>query len=261
MVPPMTHDLPVLRELVLLAGCSLAIILLFRRFRMPPVVGFLVTGILLGPGGFGLIRDPATISTLAEIGVVLLLFTVGLEFSIADLRKLGARAALAGLLQVVGTAAVVALVLLMAGAHPARAIFFGLLLAPSSTALVFRLITDRGELQAPYGKLVTAILLVQDLAVVPMAMLIPTLGAWTSGGATASWLWRTREGRAPPDRRGRLPRSAKSRAVAARARLARALARDFPRGGRAGRARLGVLVRASGAVARSGRVPRGADSC
>jgi CPA2 family monovalent cation:H+ antiporter-2 len=181
----MTHDLPVLRELVLLAGCSLAVILLFRRVKLPPVVGFLVTGILLGPGGFGLVRDPATISTLAEIGVVLLLFTVGLEFSIADLRKLGAKAALAGILQVLLTASIVALVLLMAGAHPARAIFFGLLLAPSSTALLFRLITDRGELQAPHGKLITAVLLVQDLAVVPMAMLIPTLAAWTSGGAAA----------------------------------------------------------------------------
>lgn len=181
----MTHDLPVLRELVLLAGCSLVVILLFRRVKLPPVVGFLVTGILLGPGGFGLVRDPDTISTLAEIGVVLLLFTVGLEFSIADLRKLGAKAALAGILQVLLTASIVALVLLMAGAHPARAIFFGLLLAPSSTALLFRLITDRGELQAPHGKLITAVLLVQDLAVVPMAMLIPTLAAWTSGGAAA----------------------------------------------------------------------------
>ena len=117
MVRPVTHDLPILRELVMLAGCSLAIILLFRKFKLPPVVGFLVTGILLGPGGFGLVKDPATISTLAEIGVVLLLFTVGLEFSIADLKKLGLRAAAAGLLQVVGTAAVVALVSFMFVLH------------------------------------------------------------------------------------------------------------------------------------------------
>ena len=63
MVRPVTHDLPILRELVMLAGCSLAIILLFRRVKLPPVVGFLVTGILLGPGGFGMVKDPATIST------------------------------------------------------------------------------------------------------------------------------------------------------------------------------------------------------
>ena len=177
----MTHDLPVLRELVLLAGCSLAVVLLFRRIKLPPVVGFLVTGVLLGPGGFGLVRDPSTIATLAEIGVVLLLFTVGLEFSIADLRKLGMKAGLAGALQVAITAAFVAIVLRLVGAHPARAIFIGLLLAPSSTALVFRLLTDRGELQAPHGKLITAILLVQDLAVVPMAMAIPVLASWASG--------------------------------------------------------------------------------
>ena len=180
----MIHNLPVLRELVLLAGCSLVIVLLFRRVKLPPVVGFLVTGVLLGPGGFGLIRDPTTISTLAEIGVVLLLFTVGLEFSIADLRKLGVKAALAGIGQVVVTSAVVTLVLVMAGVPPARAVFFGLLLAPSSTALVFRLLTDRNELQAPHGKLITAILLVQDLAVVPMAMMVPTLAEWQSGTAT-----------------------------------------------------------------------------
>ena len=63
----MNHDLPVLRELVLLSGCSLVVVLLFRRVKLPPVVGFLVTGVLLGPGGFGLIRDHATISTLAEM--------------------------------------------------------------------------------------------------------------------------------------------------------------------------------------------------
>jgi CPA2 family monovalent cation:H+ antiporter-2 len=175
------HELPVLRELALLAGVSLAVILLFRRIKLPPVVGFLFTGVLLGPGGFGLIRDPETISTLAEIGVVLLLFTVGLEFSLGDLKKLGARAALAGALQVGLTAAVVAVLLLVAGVHPARAIFFGILLAPSSTALVFRLLTDRGELASPHGKLLTAVLLVQDLAVVAMAMLLPVLGEWAGG--------------------------------------------------------------------------------
>jgi len=182
----MTHELPVLRELALLAGCSLAIILLFRRFRMPPVVGFLMTGIMLGPGGFGLVRDPATISTLAEIGVVLLLFTVGLEFSLADLKRLGARSAIAGLLQVVLTAGIVAGALLLAGAPPALALFFGFLLAPSSTALLLRLITDHGELQSPAGKLQVAVLLVQDLAVIPMAMLTPALGAWASGTPAAA---------------------------------------------------------------------------
>jgi predicted Kef-type K+ transport protein len=164
-----THDLPVLRELVLLAGCSLAIILLFRRVRCRPVVGFLVTGILLGPGGFGPGPGPRPRSpTLAEIGVVLLLFTVGLEFSIADLKKLGVRAAPRACSRSSGRAVVARRPHLVAGRASARGrSSSGLLLAPSSTALVFRLITDRGELQAPHGRLITAILLVQDLAVVP----------------------------------------------------------------------------------------------
>src|SRR5690348_3597374 len=148
----MPHDLPVLRELVLLSGCSLVVVLLFRRVKLPPVVGFLATGVLLGPGGFGLIRDHATIATLAEIGVVLLLFTVGLEFSIPDLKKLGLKAAIAGFGQVVVTSFVVALALHLMGTPLPRAVFFGLLLAPSSTALVFRLLTDRNELSSPHGK-------------------------------------------------------------------------------------------------------------
>ena len=126
-------------------------------------------------------REPETIATLAEIGVVLLLFAIGLEFSLADIRKLGRKAAVAGILQVLVTASVVAAALIAAGAVPAKAVFFGLLIAPSSTALVFRLITDRGELQAPHGRLLTGVLLVQDLAVVPMVLLVPALATWAAG--------------------------------------------------------------------------------
>jgi CPA2 family monovalent cation:H+ antiporter-2 len=183
----MTHDLPVLRELALLAGCSLAILLLFHRLRLPPVAGFLVTGVLIGPGGLGLVRDPATVRTVAEIGVVLLLFTVGLEFSLTDIRRLGRRAFIAGVLQILFTVTVVAGALMAFGAHPARALFFGVLLAPSSTALLFKLLTDSAELTTPYGRLTTGVLLLQDLAVVPLAVLTPVLAAWAmtdTGGPT-----------------------------------------------------------------------------
>ncbi|MGH7725519.1 MAG: cation:proton antiporter [Candidatus Eiseniibacteriota bacterium] len=179
----MGHELTVLRELALLAGVSVAVNLLFRRIRLPTVVGFLFTGVLIGPGGFALVEDPDTVNTLAEIGVVLLLFAVGLEFSLADLRMLGRKAAVAGVLQVLGTAAGVTMLLVAFGQPPAHAIFFGLLIAPSSTALVFRLITDRGELQAPHGRLLTGVLLVQDLAVVPMVLLVPALVSWSKAPA------------------------------------------------------------------------------
>jgi CPA2 family monovalent cation:H+ antiporter-2 len=179
----MSHELTILRELALLAGVSLLINLGLRRLRVPSVIGFLVTGILIGPHALGLVREPETVRALAEIGVVLLLFAIGLEFSLPDLRKLGRRAVIAGLAQVVVTAGVAALALFAFGAHPARAIFFGLLIAPSSTALVFRLLTDRGELQAPHGRVLTGVLLFQDLGVVPVMLLVPALAAWALGGA------------------------------------------------------------------------------
>ncbi len=180
----MDHGLPILRELAMLAGVAVAVNLLLRRLRVPSVVGFLLTGVLIGPGMLGLVREPETVAAIAEIGVVLLLFAIGLEFSIADLRKLGRKAALAGISQVLGTSIVVALVLLAFGASPPRALFFGMLIAPSSTALVLRLLMDRGELTAPHGRLTLGVLLVQDLAVVPLFLLVPALGAWAAGGTS-----------------------------------------------------------------------------
>src|SRR6185436_8496304 len=119
----MTHDIPILRELVVLAGVSLAVILVFQRLRVPAVIGFMVTGVLIGPGGFGFVHDTTLVATLAEFGVVLLLFMVGLEFSLADLRRLGFGALVAGLVQVGLTIAVVAGILLLFGVPPARAVF------------------------------------------------------------------------------------------------------------------------------------------
>ncbi len=178
----MTHELPVLRELVILAGCSLAVILLFHRLRLPAVVGFLVTGVLIGPGGLSLVREPRTIETLAQIGVVLLLFTVGLEFSLADLIRLGRRAAVAGALQVAGTMAAIAGLLALFHVPWGQGLFLGALVSLSSTAVVLKLLTDRTELQAPHGRLAAGVLLFQDLAVVPLALAVPFLASWKGGG-------------------------------------------------------------------------------
>ena len=169
----MDHGFSILRELAILSAAALVVSLLLGRLRLPSVVAFLVTGVLIGPGGLGLVGAPETVRTLAEIGIVMLLFAVGLEFSIVDLRRLGRSAAVAGFGQIVLTAGLGALVLWLAGILPARAVFFGLLIATSSTALVLRMITERGELQAPHGKLITAVLLLQDLALVPMVLLVP----------------------------------------------------------------------------------------
>ena len=177
----MTPEIPVLRELLLLAGASLAVVLLFRRLRLPATVGFLVTGILIGPGGLALVHDPALVRTLAEFGVVVLLFTVGLEFSFADLKRLGRRALVGGALQVLLTVLVVAAALVLGGRHPARALFLGMLVSLSSTALVLKLLTDRVELQSPHGRATTGVLLFQDLVAVPFLLLVVPLGRWARG--------------------------------------------------------------------------------
>jgi len=188
------HDIPVLRDLLLIAGASLAVVLLFHRLRLPPTIGFIVTGILIGPGGFGLVRDETFVRTMAEIGVVLLLFTVGLEFSLTDLRRLGRTAVVGGGLQVLFTLGAVALVPLALGMHPASAIFLGMLAALSSTAVVLKLLSDRLELESPHGRMATAVLIFQDLIAVVFLLAVPALGHWLGAapgdghGATPSLL-------------------------------------------------------------------------
>jgi CPA2 family monovalent cation:H+ antiporter-2 len=181
----MSHGLPVLSELLVIAGVSLAVVMVFRRLRLPATIGFIVTGVLIGPGGFGLVRDAELVQTLAEFGVVLLLFTVGLELSLDDLGRVGRKAIVAGALQCLLTVALVGGALALAGLHPGRALFFGLLITLSSTALVFKLLTDRLELASPHGRLVTGILVFQDLMVIPFAIAVPWLGRWVGGRDTA----------------------------------------------------------------------------
>jgi CPA2 family monovalent cation:H+ antiporter-2 len=181
------HDSSLLRDLVVVAGVGLAITLLFRRLKMPAVIGFIATGVVIGPGGFGLVSEVATVRVLAEMGVVLLLFAVGLEFSVADLRALGTQSLRAGSLQIVLTALLIATVMIIGGLHPARAIFFGLLVSLSSTALLLKLLTDRAEITSASGRLTLGVLLFQDLALVPLTALTPLLARWADGGLAAGF--------------------------------------------------------------------------
>ncbi len=166
-----------LQDLVITLTAALLVLVSSRRLKLPSAVGFMLTGVLIGPGALGLVSDPEHVETLAEIGVAVLLFMIGLEFSIARLKEIGRAFLVAGPLQVVGTTAVVAGILLVLpiGATLPRAVFAGMLVTLSSTALLLRMLGDRGEIHAPQGRLLLGVLLFQDLAIIPMLILIPAL--------------------------------------------------------------------------------------
>jgi len=177
-----------LPDLLILFALSVVAALAFHRLRLPPIVGFLITGVISGPYGFGLIRNIADVESLAEIGVVLLLFTVGLEFSLQHLARLRRFLFIGGALQVGVTIAVTAaLARSLAVAWPV-AIFIGMLVALSSTAITLRLYAERGELDTPFGNASLGILIFQDLCVVPMMLLTPALAG---GGRNPTTLART----------------------------------------------------------------------
>ncbi len=171
-------------ELVLLIAIAAAAAAIFERMRLPAIAGFLVTGAAVGPGGLGLVGDVETVLRLAELGVVFLLFEIGLELPIDRVRRLWRRAALAGGLQVALTTAAVTLGALAFGVQPARAFVVGALVAMSSTALVMRVLSERGEIDAPQGQLSVGILLFQDLCIVPLLLIVPLLAIGAGDGAS-----------------------------------------------------------------------------
>jgi CPA2 family monovalent cation:H+ antiporter-2 len=173
----MHGDSSFLRDLVVALAGALAVLVPSRRFKIPAAVGFMLTGILIGPGALGWISDTRRVGVLAEIGVSVLLFIVGLEFSLARLKEIGRAFLVAGPLQVLGTMAVVTGVLLILPLHARlpNYVFAGMLVTLSSTAMVMRLLSERGETHAPQGRLLVGILLFQDIAMVPMLVLVPSL--------------------------------------------------------------------------------------
>lgn len=146
-----------------------------RRIGIPAVLIYLLAGVLSGPGVLGLARHSDSIEALAEIGVALLLFGVGTEFSLEKLRRMLGFLVIGGTLQVLISAAATAAILVAIGTPLPAAVVSGFLVALSSTALVFKMLGGRGELDAPAGQATAGILLFQDLALVPMMLLLPVL--------------------------------------------------------------------------------------
>jgi CPA2 family monovalent cation:H+ antiporter-2 len=181
-----THEITILRELIILLAVSLPITFLFHKLRLPALVGFLITGIILGPYGAAVITELTVVERLAEIGVVLLLFTIGLEFSIEDIMRGSRQFIVGGGLQVLLTIAAVTGIAMLFGFPLHHAVFFGFLASLSSTAIVLKMYSDRVELDSPHGRLATGILLFQDIAVVPMMLLLPVLSQASSEEGVSS---------------------------------------------------------------------------
>jgi len=173
--PARMPELTFLSDLIVLFGLGVAVVLACDRVRLPPIVGFLITGVLSGPYGFGLIENVGQVEAMAEIGVVLLLFSVGIEFSIRELARLRTLFLAGGSLQVGLTLALTTLLARAAGQPWRVAMFLGMLVALSSTAIVLRLLADRGETDSPHGRAALGLLVFQDLCIVPMVLLTPLL--------------------------------------------------------------------------------------
>ena len=175
------HGAEWLADLAVVFTAAVAVALLFARIRLPAVTGFLVAGVVVGPGGLALVQSTERISTLAEVGVVLLLFTVGLELSLEHLRRLWRPVVIGGTVQVVLTGAAGFGAAELFGFATPTAVLVGFLTAMSSTAIVLRALAARGETEAPHGRLVVGVLIFQDLCVVPMMLALPML-AGAGGG-------------------------------------------------------------------------------
>lgn len=158
--------------------------MLARWLRLPVILGYLAGGIVIGPFGAGLVHDSATINSLANIGVVLLLFAIGLELSLKELLKLGKVSVFGGLAQIILTAAVGFGLGTAIHLNITAAIFFGFIIALSSTMVVLKLLMEKGELDTTHGRVLLGILLVQDLSVVPIMVAIPPVA-----GDTGQLLW------------------------------------------------------------------------
>jgi monovalent cation:H+ antiporter-2, CPA2 family len=168
-------EFSVFHQLLVFLLAPVIVVPLFRRLRSSPIVGYLVAGILIGPQALGLIVVSELTNLLAELGVAFLLFAIGLELSLARLKVMRRLVFGLGGLQVVLTACVIGLAARLIGADLPAAIVIGSALALSSTAFVLQLLVERGEQFTRFGRTTFAILLFQDLAVVPLLVLIPAL--------------------------------------------------------------------------------------
>ena len=167
--------LPLLQDIIILLGFSVVIVFILQRLKLSSIIGFLFTGIIIGPYGLSLIEAIEEVEILSEIGVILLLFVIGMELSLKQLASIKKTIFIGGFLQVGLTVLVAGLIYYFLGYSWNESVFVGFLFSLSSTAIVLKTLQDRNEMTTPHGRNALAILLFQDIIVVPMMLVVPIL--------------------------------------------------------------------------------------
>ncbi|MGB7842930.1 MAG: monovalent cation:proton antiporter-2 (CPA2) family protein, partial [Salinimicrobium sp.] len=176
-------EFPLLRDMVILLSFSVVVVFLLQRIRLPSILGFLITGMIIGPFGFSLIENHEQVEMLSEIGVILLLFVIGMELTLSQLASIRRTVLVGGFLQVGLTILVTAGVYLFFGFQWNVAVFLGFLFSLSSTAIVLKVLQERNEISSPHGRTALGLLIFQDIIVVPMMLFTPIL----AGDSTNVW--------------------------------------------------------------------------
>ena len=167
--------LPLLQDILILLGFSAFIVFLLQKLKLPSIIGFLLTGIIIGPYGLSLIHAVEEVEVLSEIGVILLLFVIGMELSIKQLASIKKTVFIGGFLQVGITAIVTGLIYYFLDYSWKESVFVGFLFSLSSTAIVLKTLQERNEISTPHGRNALAILIFQDIIVVPMMLITPLI--------------------------------------------------------------------------------------
>ena len=178
-------EIPLLYDICIIFGLSIGVLLICHRLSVPSVVGFLLTGLIAGPHGLGLIQVDREVEILAEIGVILLLFAIGIEFSLKNLLRIKQSVLIGGSLQVGLTLLAAFALARHFGQATNESLFIGCLTAVSSTAIVMKLLQERDETRTPHGSTALAILIFQDIAIVPMMLITPILAGHTGDMSNA----------------------------------------------------------------------------
>jgi len=174
-------ELGILKDIAIIFALSTFVNFIFNRIKIPAIIGYLITGIIAGPHLLALIDSPENVEVMAEIGVILLMFTIGLEFSLNHLFRIRKIVFVGGFLQLLLTAGITILVSRVYDLQWTEAVFVGFLTALSSTAVVLKLLQERSELTTHYGRTIVGILIFQDVILIPMLLFTPMLGGNSSG--------------------------------------------------------------------------------